>query len=38
MLMKQDDQVWINYVNTWVTLKKEAGLFDELAAKWQLSN
>ncbi|MDZ4094440.1 MAG: transporter substrate-binding domain-containing protein [Paracoccaceae bacterium] len=38
LLMKQDDQVWLNYVNTWITLKQEAGLFDELAAKWQLSN
>ncbi|GHF45265.1 transporter substrate-binding domain-containing protein [Seohaeicola zhoushanensis] len=38
MLMPQTDQVWINYVNTWITLKKEAGLFDELAAKWNLSN
>lgn len=38
MLMKQDDQVWINYVNTWITLQKDAGLFDALAAKWQLSN
>jgi cyclohexadienyl dehydratase len=38
MLMKQDDQVWINYVNTWITLKKEAGFFDELGIKWQLQN
>lgn len=38
MLMKQDDQVWINYVNTWITLKAEAGLFDQLATKWQLQN
>lgn len=38
MLMPQADQVWINYVNTWITLKKEAGFFDELGAKWQLSN
>ncbi|MBC7157555.1 MAG: amino acid ABC transporter substrate-binding protein, partial [Rhodobacteraceae bacterium] len=29
---------WINYVNTWITLQKEAGFFDELAAKWQLAN
>jgi len=36
MLMPQDDFVWINYVNTWIKLKKERGLFDELAAKWQL--
>ncbi|MDG1279681.1 MAG: amino acid ABC transporter substrate-binding protein, partial [Pseudorhodobacter sp.] len=38
MLMPQADQVWINYVNTWIALKKESGLFDELGAKWQLSN
>ncbi|MDP3523261.1 MAG: transporter substrate-binding domain-containing protein [Hoeflea sp.] len=38
MLTKQDDQVWINYVNTWITLKKEAGFFDELATKWQIQN
>lgn len=38
MLMPQGDQVWINYINTWITLKQDAGLFDELAVKWQLSN
>lgn len=38
MLMPQDDQVWINYVNTWISLKQERGFFDELARKWQLSN
>jgi cyclohexadienyl dehydratase len=38
MLLPQDDQVWINYVNTWITLKKEAGFFEELAAKWNLGN
>ncbi len=38
MLLPQDDQVWINYVNTWVQLKKERGFFDELGKKWQLSN
>lgn len=38
MLLPQDDQVWINYVNTWITLKKEAGFFDELGAKWNLGN
>lgn len=36
MLLPQDDQVWINYVNTWITLKKEQGLFDKLGVKWQL--
>jgi cyclohexadienyl dehydratase len=36
MLMPQADQVWINYVNTWITLKQEQGFFDELGVKWQL--
>lgn len=38
MLLPQDDQVWINYMNTWITLKTEQGFFDELGKKWQLSN
>lgn len=38
MLVPQDDQVWINYLNTWIKLKTERGFFDELAVKWQLSN
>ena len=38
MLLPQADQVWINYVNTWITLKKERGLFDELGRKWNLQN
>ena len=38
MLMPQADQVWINYVNTWIKLKQERGFFDELGRKWQLSN
>ena len=36
MLLPQADQVWINYVNTWITLKEEQGFFDELGVKWQL--
>mgnify|MGYP001796168169 FL=1 len=36
MLLPQDDQVWINYVNTWIALKEEQGLFEELGEKWQL--
>jgi cyclohexadienyl dehydratase len=38
MLLPQDDQVWINYVNTWITLKKEGGFFDKLGKKWKLFN
>lgn len=36
MLLPQADQVWINYVNTWIGLKQEQGFFDDLGVKWQL--
>ena len=38
MLVPQGDQVWINYLNTWIKLKTERGFFNQLAVKWQLSN
>lgn len=38
MLLPQADQVWINYVNTWIALQRERGLFDELGRKWKLLN
>lgn len=38
MLLPQRDQPWINYVNHWITLKREQGFFDELAVKWALTN
>ena len=34
VLLPQADQVWINYVNHWITLKSERGFFDQLKAKW----
>jgi cyclohexadienyl dehydratase len=36
--MRQDDHVWINLVNNWVTLKKIEGFFDQLDAKWMKAN
>ena len=36
MLMPQTDQVWINYVNNWIKIKKAAGFFEDTAAKWGL--
>lgn len=36
MLLPQSDQVWINYVNSWIKLKQEKGFFEETAAKWGL--
>ena len=36
MLLPQSDQVWINYVNNWVKLKKAKGFFEGNKAKWGL--
>lgn len=36
MLLPQADQVWINYVNSWIELKKAQGFFEETAYKWGL--
>ena len=36
MLLPQSDQVWINYVNNWIKLKKKKGFFVATAAKWGL--
>ena len=30
----QDDQIWLNFVNTWVTLKRIEGFFAGLDRKW----
>ncbi|MGI9423816.1 MAG: transporter substrate-binding domain-containing protein [Hyphomicrobiaceae bacterium] len=38
MLLPQADQVWINYINTWIALKKERGFFTTLGRKWKLNN
>lgn len=36
MLLPQSDQVWINYVNSWIELQKAQGFFEATAAKWGL--
>ncbi len=38
MMLPQEDQIWINYVNHWIRLQKARGFFDELASKWRLRN
>ncbi len=38
MLLPQNDQVWINYVNHWVELKKTQGFFKATAEKWGLKS
>ncbi|CAM3578943.1 transporter substrate-binding domain-containing protein [Parendozoicomonas haliclonae] len=34
ILLPQDDQVWINYINHWITFRKAQGFFTELEARW----
>jgi cyclohexadienyl dehydratase len=36
MLLPQADQVWINYVNNWVKVKKAQGFFERTKATWGL--
>lgn len=36
MLLPQTDQVWINYVNNWVKLKKAKGFFETNKSNWGL--
>ena len=36
MLLPQDDQVWINYVNNWIKVKKAQGFFEANKEKWGL--
>jgi cyclohexadienyl dehydratase len=36
MLLPQEDQVWINYVNNWVKVKTAKGFFEVTKAKWGL--
>ena len=38
MLLPQDDQVWINYINHWIELKKTQGFFTQTAQKWGLTS
>ncbi len=33
-VVAQDDPVWLNFINTWVSLKRIEGFFSELDRKW----
>ena len=33
-LVAQNDQVWLNYLNNWITVKRMLGFFDDLEKKW----
>lgn len=34
LLVAQDDQVLINYINVWITMKEKSGWLDDLRSKW----
>tara|TARA_B100000686_G_C16776754_1_gene968985 strand:+ start:1413 stop:2192 length:780 start_codon:yes stop_codon:yes gene_type:complete len=36
-LIPQNDQVWINYINHWIELKKTQGFFEKMKKKWNLN-
>lgn len=33
-IVPQNDQVWLNFLNHWITIKLNRGFFDELKRKW----
>jgi cyclohexadienyl dehydratase len=37
-LAPQDDQVWINYLNHWISLKKAQGFFEKMMEKYKLKS
>jgi cyclohexadienyl dehydratase len=37
-LVAQNDQVWLNYLNNWITIKRMLGFFDQLDMKWLHGN
>ena len=38
MLIDQNDQVWLNYVNHWIEIKKASGFFDAMLKKYGLKS
>ncbi len=33
-IMGQEDQVWLNFLNHWITIKQNRGFFEKLKDKW----
>jgi len=38
LIVAQDDQVWLNYLNHWITIKANRGFFRQLQEKWMPTN
>ena len=37
-LTPQDDQIWINYLNHWISIKQSQGFFDKMMDKYKLKS
>ncbi len=37
-IVEQDDQVWLNFLNHWITIKQNRGFFESLKTKWMPTN
>jgi len=37
-IVAQDDQIWLNFLNHWITIKQNRGLFENLKSKWMPAN
>jgi hypothetical protein len=35
--VRQDDQVWLNFVNSWMLMKQEIGYFKKLNETWGIA-
>lgn len=35
-IVQQEDMVWLNFLNHWITIKENEGFFDQLRIKWQM--
>jgi cyclohexadienyl dehydratase len=35
-IVQQDDMIWLNFLNYWITIKENEGFFDRLQVKWQM--
>ena len=38
MMVDQSDQVWMNYINQWIEIKKTSGFFETLLGKYELKS
>jgi cyclohexadienyl dehydratase len=38
MMVDQSDQVWMNFINQWIEIKKTSGFFDSLLEKYELKS